>query len=115
VRKQHTEQPLGLGGSLPVHSGQQLVTSRFEQLTAGLLGVDAGLAQLEQQAGSLGVVGWPQLQRSRIPAGRGGEGVQRQGPIAGVAQSQPSPLGQPDGVLPGRPGIVKRGLHVVGE
>ena len=68
--------------------GQQRVAGLLEHLGAGGLGVVGRLAQTEEQRRPLGVVARPELERGAEEARGGREGVEAQGPVAGVAQRQ---------------------------
>jgi hypothetical protein len=80
-----------------------------------VLGVHAGLAEPEQQGRAGRVVGGRQLQGAGVEAGRGPEGVERGGPVAGVPQGLAGWPGQDGVVLAGRPGEGERPGPVVGE
>lgn len=102
------EQGPGLGRPLEVAGGQQRLGGVGQQLLAGVLGVHAGLAEPEQQGRAGRVAGGGQLQGAGVEAGRGPEGVEGGGAVAGVPQGLAGPVGQVGVVLAGRPGEGER-------
>jgi hypothetical protein len=114
--QQAAEQGPGLGRPLPVAGSTQGVGGLGEQLGPGQLGVHAGLAEAEQPPRAGRVAGLGQLQGAGVEAGRGVEGVQGGGPVAGLPERDPGPPGQHGRVLlTGRPGELQRPRVVVGE
>ncbi len=101
--------------ALAVAPGEEGVPRVREDVGAGRLGVEEGLAVAEEQLRPFGVVFGQQVEGAAIEAHRSRERVEPRHPVACLAERETGALGKRFRSLPGRTRKVERGQVVVGE